>query len=82
MKYFLLSFDRQLGCVVEEIVEFDDPDDAVRARFRREAVKIDRGVEVVVLGAADRGALTRTHSRYFGGPDLDVVDDELTPVPG
>ncbi|MGH9017849.1 MAG: hypothetical protein ACRDY1_08905 [Acidimicrobiales bacterium] len=78
MRYFLLSFNRHLGEVVGTIEQFEDPDAAVRARFRLEAHMADPNVEIVVLGAADEGALRTTHSRYFGGPDL----NRLEPVSG
>ena len=76
MKYFLLSFDRPMGAVIGRIEEFDDADEAIRARFRREARLTNPHVEVVVLGAADELSLRKTHSRYFGLPNV----DELTPV--
>jgi spore cortex formation protein SpoVR/YcgB (stage V sporulation) len=77
VKYFLLSFDRQRGTVVGSIEEFGDADTAVRARFRRETeLSTNPNIEVVVLGAEDERSLESTHSRYFGGPDL----DRLTPV--
>jgi hypothetical protein len=79
VKYFLICFNRPLGQVVGDIVEFDDADEAVRARFHWEELVDDNpNIEVVVLGASDRESLAKTHSRYFGGPDL----DELTTVAG
>jgi hypothetical protein len=73
VKYYLLSFDRQRGSVVGHIEEFDDADNAIRARFSREARITNPHVEVVVLGAADQGSLEKTHSRYFGGPNVDEL---------
>jgi hypothetical protein len=66
--YFLLVYNRRGQQLVEEILEFADADDAIRARFRRERKASVDGddLEVVVLGAADRAALENTHSRYFG----------------
>jgi hypothetical protein len=66
--YFLLVFDRSAGQLVEAIREFRDANEAVRARIDREATARAAGqdLEVVVLGAASRAALERTHSRYFG----------------
>ncbi len=78
MKYFLLTFDRLHGHVIGKIVPFDDADEAVRERFVREGQGHADGIEIVVLGAADEDDLRKTHSRYFGGPDL----DELTSVAG
>lgn len=67
MRYFLLIFDRSEGRLVDNVREFDRATDALEARFERE--QRERGnadIEVVVLGAEDRQALERTHSRYFG----------------
>jgi hypothetical protein len=76
MNYYLLVFDRRNRRLVEEVKEFDDAVDAVRARFRREASDAVDGsdLEVVVLGAASRKALENTHSRYFGsGRELSLT---------
>lgn len=65
MKHFLVVFDRQRGLVLRED-EFDDSGEALKERFRTE--KLHRGdpnIEVVVLGAASKEALRRTHARYF-----------------
>jgi hypothetical protein len=69
MIYFLLVFDRAHRELIGEIEEFADADEAVRARFAKEASLAGlQGVEVVVLGAESREALENTHSRYFGTP--------------
>lgn len=76
MTYFLLVFDRGHRRLVGEVEEFSDADEAIRARFRREALASGRNedLEVVVLGAADRAALENTHSRYFGsGRELSLT---------
>ena len=66
MTYFLLVFDRRKGRLTAEPQEFVDSAAAVRARFEVEATNRDPDLEVVVLGASNREALERTHSRYFG----------------
>lgn len=69
VKFFLLVFDRSSGGLIGDIEEFDDPAEAIRARFRYESEYRDsHDVEVVVLGAESREALENTHSRYFGNP--------------
>jgi hypothetical protein len=66
MRYFLLVFDRAHRELIGSIEEFSDADQAVRARFVREASLIGKqDIEVVVLGAESRQALENTHSRYF-----------------
>jgi hypothetical protein len=66
--YFLLVFNRGKGRLVTEPREFADSALALRARFEAEdAFRGEAEIEVVVLGAASREALERTHSRYFGG---------------
>ena len=74
MTYFLLVFDRGRGQLVQDVEEFEDAESAIRARFQRETDHPDPTIEVVVLGAQDREALEKTHSRYFGSPR------ELTPL--
>jgi hypothetical protein len=64
--YFLLVFDRRKRRLTAEPREFADSAAAVRARFEVEASDHDPDLEVVVLGAASREALEKTHSRYFG----------------
>jgi hypothetical protein len=73
MAYFLLVFDRAAGRVLEQ-VEFADSDEAVRARFRREADGVPPEVEVVVLGAENIEALHATHGRYFGQATQGLAD--------
>lgn len=68
---FLIEYDRPTGRIVSR-QEFSDAcrGDAEKARLdleldlsRREIVR-----EVVLLQAADEGALRRTHRRYFETP--------------
>ena len=71
MTYYLLVFDRRRGQLVEMVREFSDATEAMRARLFREANPQElrsSDIEVVVLGAASREALEKTHSRYFGAP--------------
>lgn len=50
---------------IVDIEEYDDADEAIRARFLAEAAA-GEDCEVVVLGAESQEALKRTHGRYFG----------------
>lgn len=66
MPYFLLVYDQHSGDL--ELTEYpaEARDEALRARFAREAVELRRPhIEVVVLSAASEEALRRTHARYF-----------------
>ncbi|MBV8162607.1 MAG: hypothetical protein JO265_16945 [Acidimicrobiia bacterium] len=69
MRYFLIVYDRATGQIVGEIKEYGERNeaDATRERFRLEAALPTIGdcLEVVVLGAANRAALEKTHARYF-----------------
>ncbi|HWL35446.1 MAG TPA: hypothetical protein VNQ77_04570 [Frankiaceae bacterium] len=65
MQHFLLVYDRRAGKILREDV-FDDGKVALTERFRVERLhRGDPNIEVVVLGAASRQALYRTHARYF-----------------
>ncbi len=64
MKYYLVVYNRSRRAI-EDITEYDDADEAIRARFHLEAAASDDD-EVVVLGAESEAALHRTHGRYFG----------------
>lgn len=66
MIYFLLVFDRRKGHLTAEPTEFENSAAALRARFEVEGKQHDPDIEVVVLGAASRKDLEKTHSRYFG----------------
>lgn len=64
MNYFLVIYDRATGKV--ELREFGvRREDALRARFQAEQGGVGAETEVVVLSAASREDLERTHSRYF-----------------
>lgn len=66
MNYFLLVYDRAAGKLLEE-QQFSQRVEALQARFATE--KLHRAesenVEVVVVSAASRDDLLRTHARYF-----------------
>jgi hypothetical protein len=64
--YFLLVYDRERGVLLAE-QEFESRRDALQARFSAEKQHRDSdyNVEVVVVGAASREDLQRTHGRYF-----------------
>jgi hypothetical protein len=67
MKYFLLVYDQQVGRVesVEEFPTLSGPA-ALARRFELEVEYRARpSIEVVLLGAASKDALIRTHGRYF-----------------
>ncbi len=65
MSYFLLVYDRRRGQLLEER-SFTDGRAALAARFATEKqYPRDSDVEIVVIGAPSREALTRSHGRYF-----------------
>jgi hypothetical protein len=64
MKHFLLVYDREAGCLVDEIVEFDDYSRALNERLTRERTK-PANHEIVVLSSSSRENLEKTHARYF-----------------
>lgn len=67
MWHYLVIYDRGQGEIIRRRA-YRASDEALRARF--EAEREFRGqpdIEVVVLSAKSRAALTRTHSRYFKG---------------
>ncbi|HVF05113.1 MAG TPA: hypothetical protein VNA20_09750 [Frankiaceae bacterium] len=65
MRHFLLVFDRREGRLLREDA-FDDPNEALRERFRTERLnRANQDIEVVVLSADSPAALRHTHSRYF-----------------
>lgn len=67
MTQFLIVYDVHAGRLVE-VHEFADEERevALAERFRLEhAHRGDPHLEIVVLGAATRGDLERTHGRYF-----------------
>jgi hypothetical protein len=65
VKHFLVVFNRPHGRVVST-TEFADRSSALRARFELEReYAASQDVEIVVLGAASKAALEKTHARYF-----------------
>ncbi|WP_030442811.1 hypothetical protein [Actinoplanes subtropicus] len=67
MRHYLVVFNRREGSIVR-FAEFERANDALTARFEAEYEFMnDTAIEVVVLGAASREALQRTHGRYFQG---------------
>lgn len=66
MPQFLLVYRRSTGELLDWEELGDDRVTAARRRCDREMQeKNDPDIEVIVLGAADRAALMRTHARYF-----------------
>lgn len=62
-----MVFNRRTGSIVR-FSEFKQANDALTARFDAESEFVDDAdIEVVVLGAASKEALQRTHGRYFRG---------------
>ncbi|MFC4867250.1 hypothetical protein [Streptomonospora arabica] len=69
MTNVLVVYDRSSGAVLRE-QEYERRRDALEARFALEREYRDRAsVEVVVLGARTREAMTLSHGRYFLGLD-------------
>jgi hypothetical protein len=67
VKHYLVVFNRRSGSIVR-FSEFSQANDALTARFDAETeFADDADIEVVVLGAASKDALLRTHARYFHG---------------
>lgn len=66
MVHFLLIYDRSAGVVLRE-ERYQSRADALRARFIAESEhgSETNDIEVVVLSAASREELLRTHGRYF-----------------
>ena len=67
MKHFLIVYRRSAGKIVslDDLSQLD-PASAMEKRFDVErSYRKDPDVEVVLLSAASRSALMRTHSRYF-----------------
>lgn len=65
MNHYLVVFNRRSGSIVR-FSEFPQANDALTARFDAESEFVDDAdIEVVVLGAASKDALMRTHARYF-----------------
>lgn len=64
MKYFLIEFDREHEQLLR-LTEYANSTEAIDERFRRELEIRDEDLEIVVLGAMNKEALIRTHSRYF-----------------
>ena len=65
MNHYLVVFDRSKGQVLRR-QRFNDPNDALKARFAEERKHLgEQDIEVVVLGAVSWDSLRRTHGRYF-----------------
>lgn len=66
MRQFLLVYRRSTGELVDWKDLGEDRSSAIKLRAERERLeKDDPDLEVVVLSAADRDAVMRTHARYF-----------------
>lgn len=71
MNYFLVIYDRASGSLLE-LMEYGEGERsrALEDRFVAEReYRSNPSIEVVVLGAASKKALTQTHSRYFKTPE-------------
>ncbi len=67
MNHYLMVFERVQGRVLR-LERCDDAASAMRARFAAERLhRVDRNIEIVVLGAQSEAALRETHARYFEG---------------
>jgi hypothetical protein len=63
--HFLIVYKRSKGHL-SRLQSFDTPEGAMRARFAEErAHRNDPDCEIVVIHAASKDALRRSHSRYF-----------------
>lgn len=83
MKTFLIQFDRRLSrLVLFEEYEEGDRKKAVERRFRLELEAAHSGAdhEIVLLEAADRALLRRTHTRYFNS--FEELLDEFAATSG
>ncbi len=69
MSLFLLVYDQLSGALGDiEVFEDSDSERALARRFALEQEHLGTpAIEVIVLSAADRESLMRTHSRYFKG---------------
>ncbi len=70
MKWFVIEYCRSSGD--RTVREVGDSAEAMRLRFEKESTCAD-GVEVVALCASSLEGLTRTHSRYFCGREVDTL---------
>jgi hypothetical protein len=68
---FLLIFDRRVGLLSLSEFPESDRDRALTARHKAELEFV--GKEIVLLEAATRDDLRRTHARYFGRKALDTL---------
>ncbi len=65
MKYFVIVFDTERAELLH-IDSFEDPEQALRARFGYEgAHAAESAIEVAVLRAESEEAIRQTHPRYF-----------------
>lgn len=65
MSHFLVVYDQRAGKVLS-LTRFENAANALQRRFEAERNhQGEPGIEVVVLTAANRAALRRTHGRYF-----------------
>ncbi len=66
MKYFLVQYRRSTADLLELRDLGEDHSKALAERFALEKkLRTDPDVEVVILAAQSREALTHTHARYF-----------------
>lgn len=67
MKYFLFTYDRRSGRVVDQReYRAEDHAQAVQERFARELARQgEPDIEIILLGAESLDDLKRTHVRFF-----------------
>lgn len=65
MNYFLIVYNRRSGQSAVREFGPDEREAALHERFRLEAARDDRDIEVVVVGSPSLEVLRRTHGRYF-----------------
>lgn len=70
MPTFLIEYNRRSG--EADVEQYENPVDAMRARFARMRARSSSDIEVVTITAKDIDEVKRTHSRYFRSEDMAV----------
>jgi hypothetical protein len=77
LHHFLLIYDLNAGCLVEQLDMGEDGEAAAAEYSRSEAEYRDReGFEIVLVGADSIETIRQTHAHYFNGT-ADRAFDEL-----
>lgn len=70
MPAFVIEYDRRTGS--SKIQSFQDPAEAMRARFALMKTRSSADIEIVSITAPSLEAIRRSHSRYFRAQELEV----------